>query len=164
MNTRFETHRALKVDASDVDRRQTAEILRTQCAERRLDGAELQERLTAVDQAATVSDLIRLIADLPGKALAQAEVDSRRAPLLKLRPLLTLRPILIAFAGVWDQLRRGRTAMKVIVDLDACAAHGDCVGAAPRSGSKAERSYLLASNSLSHAGHRFPGCASILGV
>jgi hypothetical protein len=96
MNTTDDTHRALQVRASDADREQTAEILRSQYAEGLLDTEELQQRIDAVQRAKTISDLVQLIADLPARAAAQqrqAAVTSRHLRLP--RPWLILIPLAV---------------------------------------------------------------------
>jgi hypothetical protein len=96
MNTRYDTHRALKVRASDSDREQIAEILRSQHADGRLDSEQLQQRIDAGYQAETISELVQLIADLPGRAAAQ----QRRAGIVRIpRPWLILIPLAVVHAG-----------------------------------------------------------------
>ncbi|MGH3205741.1 MAG: DUF1707 SHOCT-like domain-containing protein [Streptosporangiaceae bacterium] len=63
--------------ASDADREQATELLRTGYAEGRLTRAELDERLTAAYAARTVAQLRGLSADLPG---TRAPGDGPPAP------------------------------------------------------------------------------------
>jgi hypothetical protein len=65
------------VRASDADREQAAELVRTGYAEGRLTRAELDERLTAAYGARTVAQLRGVISDLPG---TPAPGDGRPAP------------------------------------------------------------------------------------
>jgi hypothetical protein len=64
------------VRASDADREQAAELLRTGYVEGRLTRAELDERLSAAYAATTVTQLRGLTADLPG---TPASVPARLA-------------------------------------------------------------------------------------
>jgi hypothetical protein len=96
MNTTYDTHRALQVRASDADREQTAEILRSQYAEGLLDGEELQQRIDAGQRAKTISDLVQLIADLPARAGAQQRHAAVKPRHLRLpRPWLILIPLAV---------------------------------------------------------------------
>ena len=53
------------VRASDADRDRTADVLREQAGEGRLEPDELEERLEAAYKAQTLADLDGLVADLP---------------------------------------------------------------------------------------------------
>lgn len=65
------------VRASDTERDQAAEILRTAFAEGRLTPAELDERLAAAYAAKTRADLSDLTGDLPGAVTAKAAASGR---------------------------------------------------------------------------------------
>jgi hypothetical protein len=54
------------VRASDADRERTADVLRVQAGEGRLEPEELEERLERAFSARTLADLDPLTADLPG--------------------------------------------------------------------------------------------------
>jgi hypothetical protein len=51
---------------SDAERRSVSDFLRDCCAEGRLAPEELEERLDRLYESATVADIRRLVADLPG--------------------------------------------------------------------------------------------------
>jgi len=55
------------IRASDAEREQTAERLRTACLEGRLEADELDERLAAAFRARTRGELSALVGDLPGQ-------------------------------------------------------------------------------------------------
>jgi Domain of unknown function (DUF1707) len=97
---------------SDADRDRVAALLRDHFAEGRLTPEELDERLTATLSAATLGDLRRVLADLPGPApaLRQARqlppqlpprrIPARRRPrILPLAALALVAALLIPGAG-----------------------------------------------------------------
>ncbi|MEV4140602.1 DUF1707 domain-containing protein [Dactylosporangium sp. NPDC049742] len=71
-------HRQLR--ASDADREQVAEVLRTSASEGRLDLDELDERLRAVYASRTYADLEPLLADLPAHSSAKVNLDGVQPP------------------------------------------------------------------------------------
>jgi hypothetical protein len=58
--------RTATMRTSEAERQRVADFLRDCCAEGRLDPDELEERLDRLFAGGTVSDLRRLVADLPG--------------------------------------------------------------------------------------------------
>ncbi len=115
MNTAYDSDRELKVNATTTDREQVAEILRDQHRANRLAGDELEQRLQAAAQAQTVTGLIRLIEDLPGRTSADRQVPAARhaqalaaaarqavaraAQMLPVWPLLFVLAAALAVAG-----------------------------------------------------------------
>jgi hypothetical protein len=91
------------VRASDAEREQTAERLRTACMEGRLDADELDERLAAAFHARTRGELRALVGDLP--AARPALALARRRPglstrMVALRLLLAVATLCLAVALV----------------------------------------------------------------
>jgi hypothetical protein len=76
------TSGAPPIRASDAERDQAAEILRTGYAEGRLSRAELDERLTAAYAAKTRADLCDLTSDLPGTVPASPAPDRQPSAIL----------------------------------------------------------------------------------
>ena len=71
------TENGTPVRASDAEREQAAEMLRTAFAEGRLTPAELDERLADAYAAKTRADLSDLTGDLPGAVIAEAAATDR---------------------------------------------------------------------------------------
>jgi len=90
MSETLTTSGAPPVRASDAERDQAAEILRAGYAEGRLNGAELDERLTAAYAAKTLPDLHALTSDLPGAAPPFADPESGPGMRLNICLLLCL--------------------------------------------------------------------------
>jgi fatty acid desaturase len=78
--------------ASDTEREQVAETLRTHAAAGRLDPEELDDRLGRVFAARTRADLAPLVADLP----APAASPRKRREVPRVAPVIPLAILLVA--------------------------------------------------------------------
>ncbi|HWK16757.1 MAG TPA: DUF1707 domain-containing protein [Solirubrobacteraceae bacterium] len=90
--------------ASDTDRDQVAERLRVAATEGRLSTEEFDARLGAALKARTYHELDRLVADLPGKKLAQRRSTSTARSLAGSHPVaaaaVALATITVAIAAL----------------------------------------------------------------
>jgi Flp pilus assembly protein TadB len=85
--------------ASDADRETTAELLRRNHGEGRIDTPELEERIERCYSAKTLGELDELIADLP-EGRQRARPDRSRRPARPLAFLVPLVPIVAVIAVV----------------------------------------------------------------
>lgn len=93
-----ERDRDPKLRAGDADREATAEVLRSQHAEGRLDTHELQARVDVCYHAKTLGELDQLLADLPRRP-ATAERPAWQPNRLRTR-LLAVVPIVAALVAL----------------------------------------------------------------
>ena len=111
------------VRASDADRDRTAEALRVQAGEGRLEPDELEQRLEAAFSARTLADLDALTADLPARESRQERSRPRSpAPITMLLVAAIVTLAIVVRPAIWFALipalhmkhwgARGRTAWR----------------------------------------------------
>lgn len=69
MQDQHDEGQGLQTRASDADRLQVEELLRTAATDGRIDFSELEERLTAVYSSKTTQELATITADLPAQVV-----------------------------------------------------------------------------------------------
>ncbi len=108
------------VRASDADRERTADVLREQAGEGRLEPDELEERLERAFGARTLADLDAVTADLPRRERPRPQAPALPIPALLIAAIITLA--IVVHPAIWFALipalhlkhwgPRGRTAWR----------------------------------------------------
>ena len=110
------------VRASDADRERTADVLRRQAGEGRLEPEELEERLERAFGARTLADLDSLTADLPAPDRRQERPRPASLPIPALLIAAIVTLAIVVHPAIWFALipalhlkhwgPRGRTAWR----------------------------------------------------